>query len=106
MLRYSVVSYPALGPDASWWENYPYWSNPNIFPRSQIGDCYAMMANAILTTQQPYPGDELFDVENLRPELRFEVTVRPKTKDSLRLFHSGSTGARTSPNHLNIAAES
>ena len=40
-----------------------------------------MMADAILTTQQPYPGDELFDVENLRPELRFEVTVRPKTKD-------------------------
>ena len=61
--------------EVDWQVNYPYWSIPDIGARRQLGDCYAMVADAILTTEQPYPGDELFNSENLWPELRFNITL-------------------------------
>jgi hypothetical protein len=60
-------------PLAEWREHYPYWQEPGIKARKEIGDCLAMIADAILTTQQPFPGDEFFDRADLRPELRFRV---------------------------------
>ena len=68
-------------PTADWRNSYPYWSNPNIPARKEIGDCYAMVADAILTTEQPYPGDELFNLEGLQPELRFSITLQDKTQE-------------------------
>ena len=60
-------------PASDWRERYPHWNNPGILPCRELGDCYAMVAEAILTTQQPYPGDELFENPRLLPELRFNV---------------------------------
>ena len=51
-----------------WQEHYPYWKESNIYPRQTIGDCYAMQADAILTLEQPYPGDDQYDSSQVRPE--------------------------------------
>ena len=65
----------------NWREFYPYWCMPGIQPRREIGDCYAMVASSILTTEQPYPGDEIFDPERIYPPLRFEVKRRRDSPD-------------------------
>jgi hypothetical protein len=62
-----------FGPIAEWRDEYPRWREPGVWARRRIGDCYALVADSILTLSQPYPGDEEFDGENLRPELRFRV---------------------------------
>jgi Zinc knuckle len=88
----------AHDPDIEWRYDYPYWSNPGIHARRKLGDCYAMVADAILTTQQPYPGDELFATENLRPELRFIITKQQGTGDYWirdQLTHSREIIARS-----------
>lgn len=59
-----------------WRKRYLYWSKPNIHARREIGDCYALVAEAILTLQQPYPGDELFDADRISPEWRFGIFFR------------------------------
>ena len=41
-----------------WRDNYPEWDQLGARARPVVGDCYAMMAEYILTIQQPYPGDE------------------------------------------------
>ena len=69
------------GPEAEWRTNYPYWSNPKIGARQQIGDCYTMVADAILTAEQPYPGDEFFDEKDLRPELRIKMMFDPAMEE-------------------------
>ena len=61
------------GPRVEWREHTPYWQEPEISARNQIGDCYAMVADAVLTQTQPFPGDELYASDNLIPELRFNV---------------------------------
>ncbi|KAF8800080.1 hypothetical protein BYT27DRAFT_7118441, partial [Phlegmacium glaucopus] len=38
-------------------DNYLYWDEPGVAARSMIGDCYAMLAESILTLEQPFPGD-------------------------------------------------
>ena len=45
-----------------------------MLARQRIGDCYAMVADTILTVQQPYPGDEQYQYTTLHPELKFIVT--------------------------------
>ena len=60
---------------------YPYWLEPSIPPRAEIGDCFALVADAILTQDQPYPGDETFDSISLRPELRFSMTYNLATRN-------------------------
>lgn len=62
-----------MRPEPDWRENYPLWCMPGIHPRREIGDCYARVACSILTTEQPYPGDEIFDPDRMSPTLRFEV---------------------------------
>jgi hypothetical protein len=66
-----------LGPLSEWRENYPRWQDPAVWARRQIGDCYSLVADAILTLAQPFPGDELYDVADTRPELRFRVQKYP-----------------------------
>lgn len=62
---------------AEWCEHYPYWGEPKIYPHQSIGDCYAMWADAILTLEQPYPGDECYSTDFVRLELQFEVHEKP-----------------------------
>jgi hypothetical protein len=60
-------------PLEEWRDHYPYWNEPNILAREKLGNCYAMIADTILTLEAPYPGDERFNSACLRPELRFHV---------------------------------
>ena len=46
------------GPRHEWREHTLYWQEPGIHAQSQLGDCYAMMADSILTRSQLFPGDE------------------------------------------------
>ncbi|KAF8800028.1 hypothetical protein BYT27DRAFT_7217359 [Phlegmacium glaucopus] len=68
-------------PRDEWREHYPWWNEPRILARPWIGDCYAMVADSILTLEQPYPGDEGFDFSDVPPELRFNI-VKQTTTDS------------------------
>ena len=52
-----------------WRAHYPYWNDKNILARENIGDCYTMVADSILTLEPSFPGDELYSSLNLRPEL-------------------------------------
>jgi hypothetical protein len=66
------MAWPGLRSD---WRNHtPYWMEPGIHARNQIGDCYAMVADMRLTQTQPFPGDEIYDLSTITPELRFSVT--------------------------------
>ena len=60
-----------------WRNSYPRWKEPGVWPRRRIGDCYALVADAILTLAQPFPGDEEFEGSDIRPELRFRVFKDP-----------------------------
>ena len=60
-------------PIDEWRLHYPYWDEPHILAREHLGDCYAMVVDAILTLESPFPGDDLYDSSDLRPELRFFV---------------------------------
>ena len=62
-----------FGPIEEWRDQYPRWNEPGVWTRRRIGDCYALVADSILTRSQPFPGDEQLETENLRPELRFRV---------------------------------
>lgn len=44
----------------NWHANYPQWDQLGAWTQSKIGDCYAMMAEYILTIQQPYPRDKWY----------------------------------------------
>ena len=46
-------------------------------PCQSIGNCYMMQADAILTLEQPYPGNEWYNFGFIRPELQFEVHKKP-----------------------------
>ena len=48
-----------------------------MWPRRRIGDCYALVADAILTLAQPFLGDEEFEGSDIHPELRFRVFKDP-----------------------------
>jgi hypothetical protein len=43
--------------DRNWRKWYPIWQNPLALAREQIGNCYEMTAEYLLTIHQPYPGD-------------------------------------------------
>ena len=42
-----------------WQKWYPSWQHPQALAREEIGNCYEMMAEYLLTTLQPYLGDEI-----------------------------------------------
>ena len=68
-------------PISDWKDHYPYWREPCVFPRASIGDCYVMVVDSILTTEAPFPGDQLFDAPNLCPELRFHIYRKEGTQN-------------------------
>jgi RNase H-like domain found in reverse transcriptase/Reverse transcriptase (RNA-dependent DNA polymerase)/Integrase zinc binding domain/Retroviral aspartyl protease/Zinc knuckle len=72
-------------PLSEWREHYPYWGQPDIWARRQIGDCYVMVADSILTLQQPYPGDDRYLPSELRPEMRFDII---ESGSEYRIFDS------------------
>ena len=57
-LLLGMLEFEGLGAPSNWCASYPDWDQLGARTRPEIGDCYAMMAEYILTTQQPYPGDE------------------------------------------------
>ena len=64
-----------------WRDLYPFWGRYGILARLRIGDSYLMVAIAILTLSQPYPGDERYPLPDMilhetRPEARFRMTSR------------------------------
>ena len=68
-------------PIDEWKLHYPYWDEPNMLAQEQIGDCYAMVVDTILTLEAPYPGDPQYNPAGLRPELRFYVKRIASTLD-------------------------
>ena len=80
-----------LGPIEEWRDHYPRWNEPGVWIRRRIGDCYALVADSILTRSQPFPGDERFDAESLRPELRFRVRRNPTVPEYIIQDHWAQT---------------
>ena len=66
-----------FGPIEEWRDDYPRWQSPRVWARRRIGDCYALVADSVLTLSQPYSGDDQFEEDNLRPGLRFRVIKSP-----------------------------
>jgi hypothetical protein len=62
-------------PVDNWRQDYPEWDQLGVRARPVVGDCYAMMAEYILTLQQPYPGDGNYTAST-PPYERFEITKR------------------------------
>ena len=62
-----------FGPLDEWHNSYPLWKEPGVLSRKKLGDCYALVADSILTLSLPFPGDNRFVNLDLRPELRFWV---------------------------------
>ena len=62
-----------FGPLDEWRDTYPRWKEPGVWTRRKLGDCYALVADSILTLAIPFPGDNRFVNLDLRPELRFRV---------------------------------
>ena len=60
-------------PKTNWRETYPAWDQLGAKARPIIGDCYAMMAEYILTYQQPYSRDDLYSPID-PPYEHFEIT--------------------------------
>jgi hypothetical protein len=62
-------------PISEWRMHYPYWEQPDILARRVMGESYVMVANAVITLGQPYPGDDQYQ-EIQRPDDRFLVERR------------------------------
>ena len=76
-----------LGPIEEWRDSYPRWKDPGVWTRREIGDCYALVADSILTLSQPFPGDELSEAGDLRPEHRFRVRKKDTTPEYIIQDH-------------------
>ena len=76
--KWMELTAPVLfGPIDEWRDQYPRWKEPGVWACHRIGDCYVLVADSVLTLSQPFPGDEQFEMSELRPELRFRVTRSP-----------------------------
>ena len=72
--KWMELSAPVILDSIEDWRNgYPRWRDPGVWARRRIGDCYALVADSILTLAQPFPGDENYAESDVRPELRFRV---------------------------------
>ena len=86
--KWMELTAPVLfGPIDEWRDQYPRWKEPGVWARRRIGDCYALVADSILTLSQPFPGDERFEMPELRPELRFRVTRSPTNDEYIVQDH-------------------
>jgi hypothetical protein len=73
------IETPEITQDESWRKWYPIWQHPLASAREEIGNCYEMTAEYLLTTFQPYPGDE--SGPNWSPTNRFTVKQVGDTQD-------------------------
>ena len=72
--KWMELTAPVLfGPLDEWRNSYPRWKEPGVWARRKLGDCYALVADSILTLSLPFPGDNRYVNLDLRPELRFRV---------------------------------
>ena len=80
----------------NWRKWYPLWQYPAGSARDQLGNCYEMMAEYILTIQQPYPGDDQAKKKHpsFYPPERFEVKQVRGNPSNFRITDSLS-GMRT-----------
>lgn len=85
--KWMELTAPVLhDPLDKWQEHYPRWKEAGVWARRRIGDCYALVADEILTLAQPFPRDEQYDTTSIRPELRFRVIkVRDTTPEYIIL---------------------
>ena len=65
--------------DSDWRKELPMWRKPQWVARRQIGNSLALTAEYLLADGQPYPGDDLFhiDEEQCHPSFRFSVMALP-----------------------------
>jgi hypothetical protein len=77
------IEIPENMQDESWRKWYPIWQHPLASAREEIGNCYEMTAEYLLTTFQPYPGDE--SGTNWSPANRFTVKQVGNMQD-FRIF--------------------
>ena len=73
-------------PISEWQDHYTYWKQPDILASRSMGYSYIMVANTILTLEQPYPGDQPHMTSNLRPEHRFLIRERQLEYDIYDAF--------------------
>ena len=63
----------------NWRADYPDWDQLGARTRPELEDCYAMMAEYILTIQQPYPGTSAIALLNLPTSASISPSVHPVT---------------------------
>ena len=106
--KWMELTAPVLfGPLNEWREHYPRWNEQGVWARRRMGDCYALVADSVLTQSQPFPGDEQYHTDDIRPELRFRViksTTAPEYIIHDYLVHSSTTVAKSllEKPHFNI----
>ena len=106
--KWMELTAPVLfGPLNEWREHYPQWNEQGVWARRQMGDCYALVADSVLTQSQPFPRDEQYHMDKIRLELRFRViksTTAPEYIIHDYLVHSTTTVAKSllEKPHFNI----
>jgi Zinc knuckle len=70
------ITMSAIGlPAKNWHRVYPQWNQDHIFVHRRLGNCYAMVVKALLTKEQPYPGDDKYIYsQRILPYTRFKIT--------------------------------
>ena len=70
--KWMELTAPVLfNPINGWRDSYSHWKEEGVWAQRQIGDCYALVVNSLLTLSQPFPGDERFGHVYIHPELCF-----------------------------------
>ena len=74
--------------DSKWKTEFLLWRQPQGTACRQIGNSLAIMAEYLLATYQPYPGDDLFHVDESRyhPSVRFSVTELNKSRSEYQII--------------------
>ena len=73
--------------DDDWRKWYPTWMSPMAGPNEEIGNCYEMTAEYLLTKFQPYPGDELvLNISKRDPVDRFGVSHSIENPEELAIY--------------------
>ena len=70
----------------NWRENYPLWQHAGTMAREQLGDCFCIAMEYILTISQPYPGDDHWDKNyDCALDRRFRVNQSKRIPDILKI---------------------
>lgn len=87
--------------DETWSKWYPLWQNPQAHAEEEIGNCYEMTADSLLTKFQPYPGDDLVK-SFMQPEDCFTVEQSIKNSEVFTI-HDSFNGFETTLNKASLA---